>query len=221
MTLGVVILAAGASSRMGRPKLLLPWAGGTVLGHLILTWRQLGAMQIAVVVAPPNAGRGERRIDSRAEAGALSALDAELQQLGMSRSNRIENPEPDLGMFSSVRCAARWAGWQQGLTHWLLTLGDQPHVERATFQALLQFAAQHSEQVCQPARRGRPRHPVLLPGEIFREIATATAGDLKQFLVERAQQRAWFESSDPGLDFDLDEPGDYERALNLCSRRRE
>ena len=30
-----VILGAGRSSRMGQPKLLLPWDGGTILEHLI------------------------------------------------------------------------------------------------------------------------------------------------------------------------------------------
>ena len=69
MNFAVVLLAAGASSRMGRPKLLLPWHGTTVLGHLLDMWRELGAAQLAVVTAPANgpvtaelarAGLGER-----------------------------------------------------------------------------------------------------------------------------------------------------------------
>ena len=44
---GVIILGAGASSRMGRPKLLLPWRGTTVIGHIIYQWRELGAAQIS------------------------------------------------------------------------------------------------------------------------------------------------------------------------------
>src|SRR5262245_22414275 len=48
---GVVILAAGASSRMRQPKLLLPWGGTTVLGHLLGQWKALHARQIAVVCA--------------------------------------------------------------------------------------------------------------------------------------------------------------------------
>ena len=39
---GVIILAAGASSRMGRPKMLLPWGATSVLGHLIGQWQTLG-----------------------------------------------------------------------------------------------------------------------------------------------------------------------------------
>src|ERR1035437_2980619 len=46
---GVVILAAGRSARMGKPKLLLPWGGTSVLGHLIEEWRALHAKQIDVV----------------------------------------------------------------------------------------------------------------------------------------------------------------------------
>ena len=48
---GAVILAAGSSSRMGRPKLLLPWGATSVLGHQIQTWRSLSVGQIATVVA--------------------------------------------------------------------------------------------------------------------------------------------------------------------------
>src|SRR5438874_13144129 len=46
---GVVILAAGASSRMGKQKLLLPWGDTSVLGYLIGQWEAPGAKQIAVV----------------------------------------------------------------------------------------------------------------------------------------------------------------------------
>src|SRR5947207_464975 len=51
LRVGVVLLAAGASSRMGQPKLLLPWRATTVLGHLIEQWQKLSAQQIAVVCA--------------------------------------------------------------------------------------------------------------------------------------------------------------------------
>jgi len=49
-----VLLAAGASSRMGRPKLLLPWGATSILGHHIHEWTQLGAAQTAVVLAAGN-----------------------------------------------------------------------------------------------------------------------------------------------------------------------
>src|SRR6185369_7472750 len=96
---GVVILAAGASSRMGRPKLLLPWGGTSVIGHLLAQWRGLGAEQVSVVCAQANV-----------------ALDQELNRLQFRPEDRIVNPIPECGMFSSIQCAASWKGWKPTLT---------------------------------------------------------------------------------------------------------
>jgi molybdenum cofactor cytidylyltransferase len=196
MRLAVVILAAGASARMGRPKLVLPWGTSTILGHLLMRWRSLAAAQIACVCAPDNA-----------------QLDAELDRLEWPASLRIINPAPERGMFSSVQCAAHWTGWQPGLTHWAIALGDQPLVRIETMRQLLEFAIRHPAAVCQPGRHGRGRHPVILPAATFAQLQSCAAADLKEFLVMGSWPLARFESDDTGLDSDLDEPGDYDRAL--------
>jgi CTP:molybdopterin cytidylyltransferase MocA len=197
---GVVVLAAGASQRMGRPKLLLPWGGTTILAHLLATWRALGAAQVAVVTAPGD-----------------TPLGAELNRLGFPAPARILNPAPARGMFSSVQCAARWPGWRPGLTYWVVTLGDQPHVSPTTLRALLDLAAGQPEKICQPSRQGRARHPVVLPARVFAQLRDATEAHLKAFLQARAGDRVLQEMEDPALDFDLDEPADYERAVKLAA----
>jgi molybdenum cofactor cytidylyltransferase len=201
LTFAVVLLAAGASSRMGRPKLLLPWEDTSVLGHLLAQWQRVGAAQTTLV----------RRADD-------AALDHELTRLGFDRANCILNPDPDRGMFSSIRCAAQWTGWRTGLTHWVIALGDQPHVRLRTLRALLDFAADHPDRICQPARQGRTRHPVLLPKDAFFQLAETGAPTLKAFLRARVDQIACCELDDAGLDLDLDRPEDYERALALFAR---
>jgi len=195
---GVVILAAGASSRMGKPKLLLPWGGTSVLGHLLGQWLALGAGQIATVSAAGD-----------------QAVSAELDRLDFPAVNRVVNPTPARGMFSSVQCAARWAGWNADLTHWTIVLGDQPHLRRETLRALLNFAGAHSIEVSQPSRRGRPRHPVVVPKTIFSELKDSRADTLKEFLQSLPPGPALCEMDDPGLDFDLDTPADYEQAIRL------
>ena len=117
---GVVILGAGASSRMGRPKLLLPWRDTTVMGHLLKQWRELGAAQIGIVLRPQDA-----------------SLAAELDRLGLPRVYRIENPQPERGMFSSILCAAVWPGWKDEIATWAIVLGDQPHLRPETLRQLL------------------------------------------------------------------------------------
>ena len=195
LALGVVILAAGKSSRMGSPKLLLPWSGTTVLGHLIHTWSQLPASQIVVVHEENN------------------DILAELERLQFPFENRVQNPQPQRGMFSSVQCAAKWKGWKPELSHWAITLGDQPQLKLGTLQALAAFAQKQPEEICQPSYRGRPKHPVIFSKKEFRILIDSMANNLKDFLASRSNAVRLIELDDAGLDFDLDTPSDYETAL--------
>ena len=194
---GTLILAAGRSSRMGHPKLLLPWGSTSVLGQLIAQWGLAGAGQTAVVCAAD---------DDR--------IRIELEKLMFPAKDRITNPNPERGMFSSILCGARWPGWKETLTHLTIVLGDQPHLRQATLSSLMSFASKHPGQVCQPAFKGRLAHPVVLPKFVFSELLNANAGTLKEFLT--SFEVAAFPSDDPGLELDIDHPEDYERALALA-----
>ena len=196
-SLGVFILAAGRSTRMGRPKLLLPWGSTSILGHLIRTWKSLQADSIAVIVAP-----GDQTIAE------------ELDRLDVPASNRIVNPRPDEGMFASIRCAARWADFPKQLNHCAIVLGDQPHIELPTLKSMVEFAAGAPDKACQPVYHGRARHPVFLPTVLFRSLAESHAATLKQSLANWEVRLC--ECDDPGLDLDLDTPTDYARALALA-----
>jgi molybdenum cofactor cytidylyltransferase len=193
--LGVIILAAGASSRMGQPKLLLPWQGSTVMGHLISQWRGLGVAQIAVVL---------RHDDS--------ALAAELDRLKFPKRGRIANPHPERGMFSSIVCAAKWQDWRSDILRWAIALGDQPHLQVETLRRLLNFSALNSDAVCQPAFHGRIAHPVILPQPVFEALKTSQAHTLKDFLKLTHFRSVQQVINDPGLTLDLDTPEDYIKA---------
>jgi molybdenum cofactor cytidylyltransferase len=194
--LGVAILAAGASRRMGRPKLLLPWRETTIIGHLIELWRNF-ATQLAIVHAADD-----------------SAMAAELDRRQFPASDRIANAHPELGMFSSIQCAARSPAWRSDLTHRAIVLGDQPLIQPATLRALIDFSTQHPRAICQPSRDDRPRHPVILPADEWRALGSTDAATLRDFLHSRAANIRLLESNDDhGLDVDLDHPSDYERAI--------
>ncbi len=192
--LGVIILGAGASSRMGRPKLLLPWGNTSVIGHLIGQWRALDARQITIVCRP-----GDKK------------LGAELDQLGFSRSDRIENPHPALGMFSSILCAANWTGWKREIAVRAMVLGDQPHLRFETLRTVIRFQAGHPAAICQPEFDGHACHPVLLPRPAFEELKQTQAKTLKGFLEQTTCQLVKCSMEDPGLSLDLDTPEDYKR----------
>jgi len=200
LPIGLVILGAGASSRMGRPKLLLPWRGTTVVGHIIDQWRELGAVQIAVI---------QRENDS--------ALTAELDRLNIPQSDRVKNPHAERGMFSSILCAANWNGWRDDLKSFAIALGDQPQVRLETLRGLLTCHSEHPEAVCQPEYQSRGRHPVLLPRSIFSELKHTKAGTLKDFLKQIPRSSVQYRVDDAALSLDLDTPEDYIEAMTHFS----
>jgi molybdenum cofactor cytidylyltransferase len=185
---------------MGRPKLLLPWRDTSILGHLQLQWQRLDVGQIAVVHAAND-----------------RALRSELDRLAWPLENRIVNPAPEHGMIGSIRCAAQWSGWRPDLRRWAIVLGDQPHVRLATLRSVLDLSAAHPGKICQPARGGRPRHPVLLPAAAFRQLPDWPGAHLKEFL--QTSDVVLGETDDAGLDLDIDQPADYERARELSSKK--
>jgi molybdenum cofactor cytidylyltransferase len=191
--LGAVILAAGRSARMGKPKLLLPWGNTSILGYLIQQWKKLGAQQITIVCAAND-----------------QAMQTELRRLGFPTRDCIYNPAPGRGMFSSIQCAAAWTEWKTELTHWALILGDQPHLRNDTLHKLVVLSAVQQTKVCQPSHQGKRRHPVVLPGNVFARLISTHATDLKQFLA--GCEIAECPSDDPGLDLDIDRPEDYAKA---------
>ena len=200
--LGVVILAAGASRRMGRPKLLLPWQDTTVIGHIIGQWRELGVGQIVIVHRPSDA-----------------LLLAELDRLNFLAQNRVENPEPERGMFSSILCAAEWNGWSEEIRSYAIVLGDQPHLRLDTLRALLEFHALHGDAICQPLYGGRERHPVILPSLVFEKLKDSREPTLKDFLKLISCEAVQYPIEDEGLALDMDTPEDYNKLKHLTSAR--
>jgi CTP:molybdopterin cytidylyltransferase MocA len=145
-----IILAAGASERMGSPKALLQWRGSTLIEHAIQTARVAGADQIVVVVGP--ATRHVR-------------LDA----------TTVFNPTPESGRSASIRLGAETiSGTPAGI---LVQSVDQP-VEAEVVTALFQ-AIEGEAEVAVPTYQARRGHPVCVAGQLLgelREVSEASAG---------------------------------------------
>ncbi len=193
---GAIILGAGASSRMGQPKLLLPWGTTSIVGHLLSVWRSVGASRLAVVCAPPP-----------------HPLHTELDRLGFSRKDRIINPSPENGMFSSIQIAALWSGWDSSLSHFAFALGDQPQIPATMIKSLLDQASLNPEAICQPSFRGRPKHPVIMPRAALLELANTTQPTFRDFLANTRVPPSLMNVDDHLVTIDMDSPNDYEAAI--------
>jgi molybdenum cofactor cytidylyltransferase len=201
--LAVVILAAGRARRMGKPKLLLPWHGSTIIAHEIETWR---------TIERPN-GNGNSGAEVRVVVGARpDPIQDELDRLHFPENSRIVNANPDDGMFSSIRCAAR-VKWAEELTHFAIILGDQPHLKRTTLQKVLHIAEEEFDSICQPRHGSKLAHPVILPRNFFVQLADTKFEKLSEFLADQDVEPV--DVDDPGLELDIDVAADYEQALKV------
>ena len=151
MTLGAVILAAGAGMRLGGvAKALLRTASGTTfLEQILATARTAGLETAIVVVAAPF--------------GAEVAAHA--QGLGL----RVAwNPHPERGMASSI--ALGFAALERSVCDaaWLWPV-DHPDVSPATLALLVASMGQH--EVARPRVGGRGGHPPLVARALWARLA--------------------------------------------------
>lgn len=187
-----ILLAAGASSRMGRPKALLDLDGRTFVRCILDTLRQGGAADAVVVVRPGAAGVAE-----------------EVSAAGFGRV--VENTNPDRGQLSSL-IAGLDAVDAPGVTAVLVTLVDVPLVRPSTVTALLARTLVSSAPILRAAHRGRHGHPVVFRRDVFAALRTADPAVGAKAVV-RAFEVEDVEVDDPGVVRDVDTPLDYERLL--------
>jgi molybdenum cofactor cytidylyltransferase len=182
--LPAVILAAGASSRMGQPKALIAWPDGrTLLRAVCEALRSAGAKPLHVVVAEPHGARVAH------EAGACGAA-------------AVWNARPQGGQVSSLRVGLAAAGGQA-----LVALVDQPPPLLASLRALIEAALREPLLAHVPVVGGERGHPFVVPAsflDLLRDSPTARDA------LARAPVRE-HELPDPGLLLDLDTPEDLLR----------
>lgn len=187
-----VVLAAGVSRRMGRPKMLLPWGETTVIRRVVDTLIAAGLDEVVVVT-------GELRAEVEA---ALSAMPARV----------VYNPEyRDGEMLRSFQEGLAVLGEKPSAA--LVALGDQPQIEAAVVRAVLDARLKDPLRIVVPSYRQRRGHPWLLPRAWWDEVRGLRApATLRDFLNAHAADIEYVAVDSPGILQDLDTPDDYARS---------
>lgn len=191
-----VVLAAGASIRMGRPKALLPTGrrGETFALRVVTTLYESGLADVVVVTRP------DLPLD---RAFATMRIPPRI----------VENPTPEGGQISSLVAALSVVD-RPGVAAALVTTVDQPFVTPATVAVLLDAFRHAHARIVRPVRDGRHGHPVIFARSLFDELRRVDPMRGARAIV-RAHAASTLDVpiDDDGAFVDIDTPADYERIV--------
>lgn len=188
-----IILAAGASRRMGRPKAALPFQGETFLGRLIGVLEPV--CDPVIVVLGHDADTLRPQLPARVQVAV--------------------NPEPERGQLSSLQCALR--ALPPSASAFLFTPVDYPAIQPATVRRLSEALEQQSAcLLAVPVHGGKRGHPVACRRELAEEfLALPPEGQAREVVRRHAARTAYVEIDDPGILLDVDDPAAYQALLAL------
>lgn len=189
----VIILAAGKSERIGRPKALLPTGDGTpFLAAIMETMTGTAVDEVRVVVGH----EAEQVIDIG----------------GLVRHVIVHNREFERGMLSSVQAGIR--ALPPGTTAFLVWPVDQPLVRADTVDRIIDAWKGQDAPVVVPTRHGKRGHPTLFSAKLSAELLRAPEDEGARAVVHAHEKNlVEVEVDDPGILTDIDTPQEYRKAF--------
>jgi molybdenum cofactor cytidylyltransferase len=190
--ISAIVLAAGESKRMGRPKMLLPWGKSTVLQTVITTLQAARVEDILVVTG-----------------GAHNQVEA---LVGPAVQTVFNENYAQGEMLSSIQAGLRVK--MRGAQAVLIALGDQPQLRAETVEKILDEYQKDNPSLIVPSYKMRRGHPWLIAQELWNEILEMQAPEsARVFLNRHAKDIHYIPLDTPTVLQDLDTPEDYSRSL--------
>jgi molybdenum cofactor cytidylyltransferase len=190
--ISAILLAAGESKRMGRPKMLLPWGDRTVLEHVVITFLQAGVKDILIVTG-----------------GAQEQVEKALMGYPV---RKIHNQEYATGeMLSSLQRGIREMPAQTQAA--LIALGDQPQVQERSVQAICDAYEASQSSLIVPSFKMKRGHPWLAARPLWDEILSLRPPQTpRDFLNDHSHSIQYVNLDTPTILTDLDTPEDYRKS---------
>lgn len=178
--IAALVLAAGGSTRLGRPKQLEPWAGSTLL-DIVLRQVERGPFDERFLVI----GAVLERI--------LATIDVEGWTV-------LENPEWEDGLSSSLRVGVDAVMRFTRAESLAIFLGDQPDVDESVLKALLVAHQKTKRHVVVPKYRYEWGNPVIVSKPLWSRLLSLE-GDSGAMHLFKAHpewvEEVWFEARLP------------------------
>jgi molybdenum cofactor cytidylyltransferase len=188
--IAAVVLSAGESSRMGRPKALLPIEGETFIGRIVGLLKRTQIGKILVVLGH----------NADPLAAAIGALPVEI----------LINPNYQLGQLSSLQVAVRTLLPDPDCDGMLVHLVDHPYIEASLVDRMIRQFYESKKDIVVPRCRGKRGHPVLFSRRLFGELLDAPMDQGAKAVVNaHGAATLEMETDEEGITVDIDTPELY------------
>jgi len=188
--IAAVVLSAGESSRMGRPKALLPIEGETFIGRIVASLKQTQVGKIVVVLGH----------NSDLLAAAIRPLAVEI----------LINPNYQLGQLSSLQVAVRNLLPDADCDGILVHLVDHPYIDASLVDRMIQQFYESKKDIIVPRCHGKRGHPVLFSRALFGELLDAPMDQGAKAVVNaHGNETLEIETDEKGITVDIDTPELY------------
>lgn len=187
-----VVLSAGESSRMGRPKALLPIDGQTFIERIVAALKQAKVGKIIVIL-----GHNARELQSK-----ISHLPVEI----------LINTDYKLGQLSSLQLAVRYLQPDIECDGMLVHLVDHPYLAPALVEAMIRRFYETKKRIIVPKFHGKRGHPVIFSNALFDEILSAPMEEGAKAVVNAHRAETLeIETEEEGIAVDIDTPELYQQ----------
>ncbi len=190
MRVAALVLAAGGSRRLGRPKQLEPWGRTTLLGHVLDQVRRFPVEEIWVVLG--------------------AETDRVLEQVDLDGVGVVENPEWAEGIASSLRAGLDALTRLSKADAVLIVIGDQPEIEPSVAERLMDEYRRSRGPVVIPKYRYVWGNPVLVDRSLWPRLMSLGGDEGARRLFQAHPEwvrEVWFETLPPR---DVDTEADVE-----------
>ena len=185
-----VVLSAGESSRMGRPKALLPIEGVKFIERII---RVIGQSRVGRTVVVLGHHADELR-------GQIEHLPIQI----------VVNPDYQRGQLSSLQVAIRHIKNDDRCDGMLVHLVDHPFIDVPLVDVLIETFYETKKLIVVPRHKGKRGHPVIFSRDLFEELLNAPIGQGAKAVVNAHREETLeIEWQDQGITLDIDTPELY------------
>ena len=187
-----IVLAAGSSSRMGKPKMLLPFQGKTIIETVVLNIKLILNKNILVVLGSNN-----------------EEISKQIHKLQVKTCFNNNYPE---GMLSSIICGINRL--PENVKAFLIFLGDQPQIPDSVARQVINSWKNSKKGIAIPIFNGKRGHPVLIDAKYKTKIQKLDPKQgLRQLMTGNKNDILEVECEYPEILRDIDTPKDYQNEI--------